>query len=445
MSLFEAKTLRERRVALHEQAQAILKKVEDEAREMTAEESATFDRIHDEIETLRIQVERIERSNAVEKELAESRRLIAGAADAGRADGKSTSPEEVAKAEISRRAAFRKWMVAGPTEMTPEERRLVPRDSEGAVLFGRLQSAEALVRQLREQRAAQSSGTTTTGGFSVPDEPMRALEDALLQFGGIRQARTTILRTATGADLPIPTVNDTGNIGVLLAENTQETTNTQLTFGQVVLKAYKFSSDIILASLEFLQDTSIDADVFIARKLGERLGRVHNWYATLGTNSSQPQGILWAATAGKTAASATTIAATELVDLFHSVDPAYRENAEWMFSDGTLAVLKKLSVGTSDNRPLWMPGVAGNEPDTIYGKPYVINQNITTVAADQHSVLFGDFSKFYLRDVMDIRILRLVEKYADYAQVGYLGFSRMDTKLVDAGTHPIKFLRHPAS
>jgi predicted phage gp36 major capsid-like protein len=34
-------------------------------------------------------------------------------------------------------------------------------------------------------------------------------------------------------------------------------------------------------------------------------------------------------------------------------------------------------------------------------------------------------------------VLRLVERYADYGQVGFIAFSRVDSNLVDAGTHPI--------
>ena len=48
------------------------------------------------------------------------------------------------------------------------------------------------------------------------------LETALLHYGGMRQARTTILRTASGNDLPMPTSNDTENEGVIISENPSE-------------------------------------------------------------------------------------------------------------------------------------------------------------------------------------------------------------------------------
>ena len=60
-------------------------------------------------------------------------------------------------------------------------------------------------------------------------------------------------------------------------------------------------------------------------------------------------------------------------------------------------------------------------------------------------MLFGDFSKYHIRDVMEVRLVRLDEVYAEYAQVAFLAFSRHDGLLLDAGTHPIKALVHPTA
>ena len=139
----------------------------------------------------------------------------------------------------------------------------------------------------------------------------------------------------------------------------------------------------------------------------------------------------------------TSVIYEDLVDLEHSVDPAYRAEAEFMFHDDTLKVLKKLK--DADGRPLWLPGVAVREPDTILGYNYVINQDMPIMAANAKSILFGDFSKYMIRDVMDLMLLRLVERYADFAQVGFIAFSRHDGDLLDAGTNPIKHYANSAT
>jgi len=42
--------------------------------------------------------------------------------------------------------------------------------------------------------------------------------------------------------------------------------------------------------------------------------------------------------------------------------------------------------------------------------------------------------------VSTLRLRRLVERYADADQEGFVGFSRADGDLLDAGTDPVKHL-----
>jgi len=86
------------------------------------------------------------------------------------------------------------------------------------------------------------------------------------------------------------------------------------------------------------------------------------------------------------------------------VDPAYRRMAEWMFHDSTLKAIKKLK--DSEGRPLWAPGIAVREPNTILGYPYVVNNDMPVMAADAKSILFGDFSNYFIRDVLGVQLLR---------------------------------------
>jgi HK97 family phage major capsid protein len=124
--------------------------------------------------------------------------------------------------------------------------------------------------------------------------------------------------------------------------------------------------------------------------------------------------------------------------LKHSVNRAYRQNAEWMFNDNTLLAIKKLT--DSNNRPLWSPGIAAGEPDRFDGDRYVVNDDMPDMAASAKPILYGDFSNYFIRDVLGIQLLRLSERYADYLQVGFIAFSRHDGLLADAGTNPVKHL-----
>src|SRR6185436_13472484 len=164
------------------------------------------------------------------------------------------------RGQVESMEAFRSWALAGSNQRpTPEQ---VDRARRvGVDVNQRNMTITLSQRAMRtldpsepwEYRVAQGVGSGGIGGFTVPDEMMRPLERALLMFGGMRQA-ATVLRTTTGAALPIPMVNDTGNTGAIVAEN-NITTEQGVTFTQLVLDAYKFSSKYILISVELMQDS----------------------------------------------------------------------------------------------------------------------------------------------------------------------------------------------
>ena len=300
-------------------------------------------------------------------------------------------------------------------------------------------------RENEEHRAAFGVGSGAIGGYTVPDSMMQALETAQLAYSNIRSI-CRVVRTNEGGPLPFPTVNDTGNKGALLGENTQ-VTEVEPSFGQLVLDAYKFSSKSVLVSVEFMQDSAIDAASEIGRMLGERIGRITNDYFTTGTGSSQPKGVVAGAyDSTVTAASSTLYTHDELLDVIHAVDPAYRPNSRFMFPDTALKNLQKIKVlqysGDTVGMPLWRPGLTEGAPNTVLGYPYVINQSMAAPGSGNKDLLFGDFSKFLIRDVRDVVLIRLDERYADYHQVGFLAFSRSDSDTLDAGTHPIVWADH---
>jgi HK97 family phage major capsid protein len=64
---------------------------------------------------------------------------------------------------------------------------------------------------------------------------------------------------------------------------------------------------------------------------------------------------------------------------------------------------------------------------TLNGIPYTIDQGMASMAANAVSILFGDFKAGYIvRQVHDVQLVRLNERYADFMQVGFFGYSRLD-------------------
>lgn len=295
-----------------------------------------------------------------------------------------------------------------------------------------------------EIQATMSTGTGSEGGFVIPQGFSNQIDIAMLQWanGLLDPNVVTVLNTGTGNDIPYPTTNDTANKGRRLADNAAVQAQ-DVAFGQVMLKAWIYSSDVVKVPIALAQDSYFDFNSLLARLLGERLGRIIADEFTTGTGTAQPEGIVTGSTLGTTAASATAIAYPELIDLEHSVDPAYRAQARYMFNDDVLKILRKLVDG--DSRPLWSPGMAFNAPDTIHNYPYQINQSMASPAIDAVTMVFGDLKKYLSRVALGMTLVRLTELYAGNLQIGFMSFMRADGRVIDAGTNPIKHLVQAAA
>ena len=407
--------LKQKRYALYQEMRGIVDKADTEKRSMSGEENTKYENLDKEVDNLTSEISKREKLQENERQFAEREEQNEKRNFEENKEGKAKNILETPEY----RSAFAQYLT-DPTSITSEQRSL-----------------------LMEKRAL-SSVTGASGGYTVPQGFHNQIKDAMKFYGGMRQSRATILGTASGNDMPVPTANDTSVVGELLGENATAATG-DIAFGQIILKAYKYSSKVILVPFELLQDSAFNIEQYLARKLGERIGRITNTHFTTGDNSSKPQGIVTASVNGKTGTTGqtTSIIYDDLVDIIHSIDPAYRSSAQFMFHDTSLKALKKLKDG--QQRPLWVPGVAEKEPDTILGYQYIINNDMPVMAASAKSVLFGDMSNYFIRDVMDIQLFRISDKYIESGQVGFLAFYRGDGRMIDAGMNPVKHYANSAT
>lgn len=306
-----------------------------------------------------------------------------------------------------------------------------------AKLFNKAPRNAAEARAYEPEARAQSIGTNSAGGFLVPTTLSTTLEQQLLDYANVRSV-AQVLRTATGNPLDLPVCNDTANKGEIIAENTAFNAQ-DFTFSKVSLNAYKYSAKLVLVSVELLQDSAIDLPAFLGQALGERIGRIQADHFTTGTGASQPQGIVTGSTKGVDAASPTALAVDDLLGLLHSVDRAYRTNGAWMVHDSILLAIRKLK--DSQLRPIFTESYREGEPDRLLGYPVIVNNSMdSTIVATKKTVLFGDYSKFVIRDAQDINIIRMDERYGEYGQVAFTALSRSDSKVLVSAA--IKHILH---
>lgn len=285
------------------------------------------------------------------------------------------------------------------------------------------------VRNVLREHRAQTAGTTTAGGYTVPTELAAFIEKSMIATGPMYSSDLfTVINSADGRTFNIPTVDDTAVTAGAHTEGGAVTDDggKDVTFGQKTLGAYAFDSEWVRWSAELNADSILNMESLLGELLGERLGRIANSKLTTGSGSSDVEGIVTNSAAGKVAAATNAITADEIIDLVHSVDPAYRSapSTALMMDDTTLAAVRKLKDGNGNY--LWQMGnYQAGVPQSILGYNVVVNQDMAGVGDGVSSkvVLFGDMKKFYVRKVGGPALYVARERFApDYGILGYIRF-----------------------
>ena len=216
-----------------------------------------------------------------------------------------------------------------------------------------------------------------------------------------------------------------------------------------MFNSYAYTSKFVRVSKALLRDSAFNIPTLLGRLFGERLGRIQNTDLTTGNGASKPKGIVTAATLGRTTASATAITADDFIRLIHSVDPAYRGSPGVAFMMHDSIFLEVSLLKDANNNYLVRPTVdsafTGVTPYRIRGFNCVTNQDMaSSLASENKTVLFGDFSKYMIREVGSMELIRLVERFAEMFQEGFIGSMSFDGNLLDAGTHPVKYIQQLA-
>jgi HK97 family phage major capsid protein len=414
------KEIKEEGASLKKQMEELHEKASTEKRDLTAEENQKFDEAWDKYQALVEQEKRSLKMAALKAELKDP---------VNEDDPNGQTKEEEFEDRSKETKLILRSLASGKGSLSAADQKI-------------MEKVEKRTRKqdVFERRASTDpqSVTRDAGGYLVPTILQNELIKALKLFGGARDM-ARVIETDGGYPIDFPTIDDTSNKGRLLGINTQVTVN-RLTFGKVTAYAFKFSSDEILIPTELLQDEKVDMNAYISDILGERIGRIENDYQTTGSGSSQPQGCVTGATSGAITLLTTAITKANLIDLQYTVDPLYRRSPKcaYMFNDATAKYLYKLSLGTYVDVPLFasqwtMTGNTGGLADKLLGFPYIINQSMDSLGAGNKPILFGDFSRFLVRDVAGIRMLRLTERYADYDQIAIIVLHRMDSRVLTAG------------
>jgi HK97 family phage major capsid protein len=346
-----------------EEAKGLLDAAAAEKRDLTAEETAKYEKISADLDARAKVIESLKEDAEREVRAAESMRGLEAQA----------KPVEVAKSDKSDADALR------------------------ALARGEIRSYEF------EKRDVLKAST----GSPVPTSFYNEVLMLARLVGGPLET-STILNTNGGENLQIPSLASYSS-GTAFGEaspigESDPTFNSFITLG-----AYKYSF-LTQVSRELVEDAGVDIVSFLAAQTGNALGFSVNNALTTGTGTVEPFGIVNRAGSGVTG---TSIAPTadNLIDLVYSVDTMGRRlpGTGFMMNRSSIANVRKLKDG--QGQYLFSPAVSAEQYDLLLGYPIFENPTMANAGTAIKSVLFGHLPSYFVRSVGGLKL----DRSDDYA------------------------------
>ena len=352
------KELLEQRAGLIAEAQKIMDSTEE--RSMTSEDEERFDKLMADADAIDAQVRGLKRKDQLAAATKSLEQPVGRIASAARAAAKHNGDEY--------RTAFNHYLRSGDNS------------------------------ELR----AMSIGTSSAGGYTVPETTEARVVEKLYQASVMRQLGT-VRSTPDDRKIPIEgstlgtasIINEAGNISA-----------TDVDFDQKTVEAYKYAT-AITASRELLDDSGFDLESYLLDKLSLRIARAQDEHFWDGTDSGMPQGVIQGLTGasqkkqlGGTQTTAIT-SADDIIDWIYTLPVQYRQGAVILTSDEVIKNLRKLK--DSVNNYIWQPTyteqmMTQGAPGTIMGYPYYISEYVDAMAADKYVGVFGNFRYYEIFD-----------------------------------------------
>lgn len=381
--------LREKRAKAWDAAKSFLDSKRDEGGLLSAENSVVYDRMEADVVALGKEVERLERQAVIDMEMAR--------------------PINTPVTNV-------------PTDPREDEKKGRASNAYKGAFWDAMRNKAPSM----EIYNALKIGSDPDGGYLIPDEYERTLIQALEEECVFRRL-ARIIQTANG-DRKIPVVASKGEASWVEEEALIPESDDKFT--QISIGAHKVATTIKVSD-ELLNDSVFNLPAYIATEFARRIGNKEEDAFINGDGAGKPLGILsdtGGGEVGVTTAGATVITFDELMDLFYSLKSPYRRKAAFLMNDLTVKVIRKLK--DNNGQYLWAPSVKDGVPDTILNKQYHTSAYMPVIAAGEKTVIFGDYSYYWIAERQGRVFKRLNELFAQSGQVGFLATQRVDGRLI---------------
>lgn len=289
------------------------------------------------------------------------------------------------------------------------------------------------------QQKAMQVGVDADGGYAVPMELNTDILSALRDEVVMRQ-ECTVLTVGTPDWKRL--VNEGGIASGWVGE-TDERPETGTPKLGVISPVWGEIYGNPHATQTMLDDALFNVESFIVNELSQEFAEKEETAFTLGDGDKKPKGFLSYGCSTKSdkerdlrqlqniVASASDLAADNLVELIYSLRKPYRSGAKFMMNNQSLLAARKLK--DSQGNYLWQPGLQVGQPSSLAGFAVAENEQMPDIGDEsgKSPIAFGNFKRgFYIFDRIGIRMLR--DPYSKKPFVGFYTTKRVGSMLNDS-------------
>lgn len=255
------------------------------------------------------------------------------------------------------------------------------------------------------------------GGYHLPNDNLDKFYKALEKDNLFRRLATVL--SLTNLERTVHATTSTGSAGVVEEGNLIPEDGDKFT--QFHVKSYKIAS-IAKLKESFVSDNDFNLEKYLTTDFARRFGRAEENLFINGHGVTNQTGIL-SVSESVNAKETNTLSYDEIVELYFSIEAEYRKDAVFIMNDETAFYLRTLK--DDDGNYLWNPN-----KDTIFGKEVLISPYMPNIESGKKPIIFGDLSFYWVIERKPLAIQVLSELYKNQGQVGFIGYERVDGKLI---------------
>lgn len=259
------------------------------------------------------------------------------------------------------------------------------------------------------QSKALSVSTDANGGFLVPNQ----LADLIVQIVNESSPMRSLASIETISSDSLDIIEDVTDANAAWGDETtvRSAETTSPTLGRNTIDTFELYAQP-QATQKLVDDSSIDIEQWIARKVADKMARLEATSFISGDGTTMPKGILtytagtsWGQIQQVPSGTSAVVTADSLVNLYFNLKDEYARNATFLMHRNTAQVVRLLKDTT--NQYVWQPGLAAGTPNTLLGVPVALASDMPVPAAAALSIAVADFKRAYLIvDRIGIRTLR---------------------------------------